>query len=162
MSCGSCRHFRSGPPSVCECPIPQSISFGGAPRYVTASDCPDCPAFEDAAKLKAVEDQRDAALAALEARGRCRNCDGTGTVSFRCENDDGSWGPSRTKPCKCGGIDPSAILSARDARMKAEGKVEALEQLKERGHDPGYVNEEWVSMTDIQHWLEAARKEAAG
>lgn len=68
--------------------------------------------------------------AALEARGPCKNCDGKGTVWYRKEYADGSFGGALHKLCRCGGIDPSAILAAVREKARREGAVEALKRFR--------------------------------
>lgn len=70
--------------------------------------------------------------AALEARGPCKNCDGKGTVWYRKEYADGSFGGALHKLCRCGGIDPSAILAAVREEARREGAVEEEVRLRRK------------------------------
>lgn len=109
------------------------------------------------AKLKTITDQRDAALAALERFHTL-----AATLSLLPEG-------RRTPPEKAlvqeaaNHPDIESILSARDARMKSEGKVEALESLEAWRMTTQlvpYGNTFWDK--EVRSRLEAARKEAAG
>jgi hypothetical protein len=88
------------------------------------------------AEVSRLTEERDAKdvrrcelAAALEKRGPCPNCKGSGVFWFRPENDDGSWGETKQAQCKCGGPVNARILSSRDAAQRKAGAVWALKFL---------------------------------
>jgi hypothetical protein len=102
------------------------------------------------AEISRLTEERDALAAALEKRGPCPNCKGSGVFWFRPENDDGSWGETKQAQCKCGGPVNARILSSRDAAQRKAGAVWALRTAAEglRNDDLWYIAERLLRIAD--------------